>query len=218
MRFDKNKFKESIKNPKIRFIYENIKEIKNLNILEFGVREGISTNMFLYLCNKNKGNLLSVDIINCEKLFNNKNWTFLKSRDDNFGYIKKNIKKSFNVIYIDSYHEPNHVKKILYYYYNFLKTNGVIFVDDVSWLPYIKNNYRDNEFNEINNRKTFDKIIEIYSQNIDNIELEFCFNNSGIAKIKKINSKKLIEPKKIPNRVISFKNFLRILYRPKPKN
>ena len=55
MKFSKNNFFEAIKIPKIRFIYNNIKKIKNLNILEFGVRKGISTNMFLYLCNKNKG-------------------------------------------------------------------------------------------------------------------------------------------------------------------
>ena len=188
MRFNKNKFKESIKNPKIRFIYENIKEIKNLNILEFGVREGISTNMFLSLCNNNKGNLLSVDIVNCEKLFTNQNWTFLKSRDDNFSYIKKYIKKKLDVIYIDSYHEPNHVKNILFYYYRFLKTDGIIFIDDISWIPYVKESYRDNEFNEIINRHTFNKIVEIYLANINNIGLQFSFNDSGTAMLKKLNN------------------------------
>jgi len=218
MRFNKNKFKESIKNPKIRFIYENIKEIKNLNILEFGVREGISTNMFLSLCNNNKGNLLSVDIVNCEKLFTNQNWTFLKSRDDNFSYIKKYIKKKLDVIYIDSYHEPNHVKNILFYYYRFLKTDGIIFIDDISWIPYVKESYRDNEFNEIINRHTFNKIVEIYLANINNIGLQFSFNDSGTAMLKKLNNKKLLEPKKIHNRVYSFKNILKTLYRPKPAN
>ena len=216
MSFNKKKFEESIKTTKIRFIYENIKELKNLNILEFGVREGISTNMFLNLCNKNKGNLLSVDIVDCKKLFIDKNWIFLKSRDDNFDYIKKYIKKKLDIIYIDSYHEPNHVKKILFYYYRFLKTNGIIFIDDISWLPYIKGSYRDNEFNEIINRRTFNKIIEIYFHNINNINLEFSFNESGTAKIKKLNNKKLLEPKKIYNRTYSFRNILKTFYRPKP--
>jgi predicted O-methyltransferase YrrM len=218
MNFNKKKFDHFIKNSKIRFIYDNIKKIKNLNILEFGVREGISTNMFLNLCNNNKGNLLSIDIVNCEKLFTNKNWTFLKSRDDNFSYIKKYIKKKLDVIYIDSYHEPNHVKNILFYYYRFLKTNGIIFIDDISWLPYVKESYRDNEFNEIINRNTFNKIVEIYSANINNFDLQFSFNDSGTAMLKKLNNKKLLEPKKIHNRVYSFKNILKTLYRPKPAN
>jgi predicted O-methyltransferase YrrM len=216
MKFSKNNFFETLKMPKNKFIYNNIKRIKNLNILEFGVRKGISTNMFLYLCNKNKGKLLSVDVVNYSQLFNNRNWKFLKSRDDNFKYVEKNIKKKLDVIYIDSYHEPNHVKKILFYYYKFLKTNGVIFIDDISWLPYVKGNYRDNEFNEIINRDTFSKIIEIYNQNIGNINLEFCFNNSGTAKIEKLNNKLLNEPYKITNRIYSLKNILKKIYRPKP--
>lgn len=216
MKFSKNNFFEAIKIPKIRFIYNNIKKIKNLNILEFGVRKGISTNMFLYLCNKNKGKLLSVDVVDYSQLFKNRNWNFLKSRDDNFKYIKKNIKKKIDVIYIDSYHEPNHVKKILFYYYKFLKTNGLIFIDDISWLPYVKGNYRDNEFNEIINRDTFSKIIEIYNQNIRNINLEFCFNSSGTAKIEKLNNKSLNQPYKITNRIYSLKNILKKIYRPKP--
>jgi predicted O-methyltransferase YrrM len=218
MKFSKNKFYKSIKIPKFKFIYENIKNIKNLNIIEFGVRKGVSTNMFLYLCNKNKGRLLSVDIENCEKLFINKNWTFLKSRDDNFNFIKNKIKKKLDIIYIDSYHEPNHVKKILFYYYKFLKVNGLIFIDDISWLPYVRNAYRDNEFNEIINRNTFSKIIEVYFKNIDNINLEFCFNSSGTAKIQKLNNKILHEPRVINNRLYSLKNILKLLYRPKPAN
>jgi predicted O-methyltransferase YrrM len=216
MNLNKKKFNRFIMDRKIKFIYDSIKEIKNLNILEFGVREGVSTNMFLHLCNNNKGNLLSVDIVNCEKLFTNKNWTFLKSRDDDFNYVKKYIKKKLDIIYIDSYHEPNHVKKILFYYYKFLKINGLIFIDDINWLPYVKGSYRDNEFNEMINRNTFNKIVEIFWANLNNINLEFSFNESGTAKIKKLNDKKLLEPKKIYNRSYSIKNILRTLYRPKP--
>jgi len=218
MKFSVSNFHKFIKISKIKFIYENIKAIKNLNILEFGVRNGISTNMFLYLCNKNKGKLLSVDIINYKKLFTDKNWTFLESRDDNFSFKKKKINKKLDVIYIDSYHEPSHIKKILFYYYKFLKKDGLIFIDDISWLPYVKKGYRDNEFNEIINRSTFNKIIEIYFNNTGNINLEFSFSDSGTAKIQKLNNKILNEPYKIKNRIYSFKNILKLLYRPKPKN
>ena len=93
MKLSINNFYESIKIPKIKFIYENIKKIKNPNIIEFGVRNGVSTSMFLYVCNKNKGKLLSVDIVNYEKLYTDKNWTFLESRDDNFSFINNKVNK-----------------------------------------------------------------------------------------------------------------------------
>ena len=66
------------------------------------------------------------------------------------------------------------------------------------------------------NRHTFNKIVEIFWANLNNINLEFSFNESGTAKIKKLNDKKLLEPKKIYNRCYSIKNILRTLYKPKP--
>ena len=45
------------------FIHENVKDIQNPQILEFGVRAGHSTNFFLNLCRKNNGKCFSVDII-----------------------------------------------------------------------------------------------------------------------------------------------------------
>ena len=66
------------------FIFEYERNKKNLNILEFGVREGRSTKIFLDMCKNNGGKLLSVDIDDYSNLFQDKNWTFLKARDDDF--------------------------------------------------------------------------------------------------------------------------------------
>lgn len=98
--------KKALMYSNYKFIYEKIKNIKKINILEFGVREGLSTSIFLSLCDKNLGKLTSVDIVDYKHLFKNKKWIFLQSRDDNFAHIKKKIKKKLDVIYIDSYHEP----------------------------------------------------------------------------------------------------------------
>ncbi len=209
MKFNRSELKKTLKIEKLLFIYNTIKDIKKINILEFGVRSGVSTNMFLNICEKKSGSLLSIDTDDCGNLFKNKRWKFLKSRDDNFLFIKKHIKKKIDVIYIDSLHEPNHVKKILYYYYKFLKKDGYVFIDDICWLPYVKSSYRVNEFNEIINRRTFNKIIEIYFQNLKNINLEFNFNASGTAKLTKKNNKKLNEPKKIYNSEFGLKNIFR---------
>ena len=60
---------------KLNLIKERIKDIKKPLILELGVKEGRSTKMFLEICDKNNGNLISVDVDNYANLFNNKNWT-----------------------------------------------------------------------------------------------------------------------------------------------
>mgnify|MGYP007072207111 CR=1 FL=1 len=64
-----------------------IKNIQEPRILEFGVKEGRSTKMFLDVCKQNNGKLISVDIDDYEKLFEDKNWTFLNTRDDDFDKI-----------------------------------------------------------------------------------------------------------------------------------
>lgn len=203
---------------KLEEIFHKIKNIKNINILELGVHEGISTKMFLQLCDDNQGKLISVDIKDCSKVSNNKRWTFIHSSDDNFDLINSYIKKDLDVIFIDSLHEPNHVKKVFYNYYKKLKIKGLCIIDDISWLPYVKNARKDNDFTERVNKLTFQKILEISNANEKNFALEFFFKGSGLAIITKNTNDELVEEIKIPDRSITFKNFLKKIYSPKPKN
>ena len=199
MKFDKLKFEQAYKDPKLYFIYKEIDKIKNIKILELGVRSGISTSLFLKLCEENNGKLISVDIDDCSHLFHNEKWKFIHDRDDNFDKINREIANigQLDLIYIDSFHEPNHVKKIIYNYFKFLKNGGYIFIDDISWLPYAKSSYRENSWNYEINIKTFKKILEIKFSNDDKIDIEFSFENSGTAKISKKSNDQLIEPRKI---------------------
>lgn len=202
---------------KLNLIKERIKNIDKPLILELGVKEGRSTKMFLEICDKNDGNLISIDILDYSKVSNNPKWKFIHSSDDNFEYINKFLEKKIDVLFIDSLHEPNHIRKVFYNYFNFVKINGLIFIDDVIWLPYIKNGYRDNDFVETTNRLTFNKILEIFNSNKDNFTLDINFSASGLAVIKKIDNH-LNKEKKIVNRLYSFKNILKKFYNPKPKN
>ena len=111
------------------FIFDKIKNLKNPVILEFGVQRGYSTKRFLDLINKRGGKLYSIDIDDCSKISKNKKWKFIQSRDDNFKFIKKNIPKKVDVIYLDSLHEVNHVEKMIYYYYKILNKIVIIFYD-----------------------------------------------------------------------------------------
>jgi len=198
--------------PKLDYIRKFAKKIKKINILEFGVMNGRSTKMFLDLCDELDGTLNSVDIHDHKELFNHPKWNFIHSRDDNFDLMNKIENKEFDLIYIDSLHEPNHIKKILYFYYKYLKVNGRVFIDDINWLPFVKNSFKESEYSEVINRKTFSKLLEVYFSNFENIQIEFNFNGTGNANILKLNDNNLIEPKKIKNRLFGLRNLLREIF------
>lgn len=204
---------------KLEIIRSKISDIKNPNILELGVQKGNSTKMFLDICNKNDGYLTSIDIKDCSSVSMDKRWKFIFSSDDNFEYIDQHItNKNFNILFIDSYHEPSHVRKVFYHYFYYLKKNALIFIDDVMWLPYVENGIRDNDFSERINRLTFNKLLEIFNNNVENLTLDINFNGSGLAILKKIGDK-LNEEKEIKNRLFSIKNLIKkFIYSPKPKN
>ena len=194
-----------------KFILDHEIDKKNINILEFGVREGRSTKMFLDICAKNDGKLISVDVDDYSNLFSDNNWTFLKARDDDYKEVSSYFSEDFDIILIDSLHEPNHVSKLIYTYWKHLKLNGSLYIDDISWLPYMKNSWRDHEYTENINRDTFNKILEIQLSNYDNINLTFSFTGSGICRIIKLNNNELNEPKLTKTRENYFKKFLKKL-------
>ena len=202
---------------KLDYIIERIKNISNIQILELGVQSGSSTKRFIELCNKNNGFLTSVDIDDCSNVIKSDKWKFIHSSDDNFEKIDKIIPKALDFIYIDSLHQAKHVEKVFYHYYSFLKKRGICIIDDISWLPYSKNQYRDNEFSEHTNRSTFNKILEIYNQNQKNFFLEFFFRESGYAIITKKEENSLNRAIKIQSREYGLKNLLRKIYERKPK-
>ena len=207
------KFKEV---EKLEIIKNKIQNILNPNILELGVQKGNSTKMFLEICEINNGFLTSVDIDDCSNVSNNNKWKFIQSSDDNFEYVNKFIKKDLDVIFIDSLHEPNHIRKVFYNYFKFLKKDGLIFIDDISWLPYIQGGKKDNNFIERINRLTFNKVLEIFNANQENLSLEINFSGAGLAIFKK-KDYNLNEEYKIKNRLLTLKNLIKNIYAPKPK-
>ena len=161
--------KDFLKNDYLRklndFMVKHLEGKQNVNILEFGVRKGISTKIFLDICRKNSSKLYSIDVDNYSHLFEDSNWKFIHARDDDFEEIEKITPEKFELIYLDSYHEPNHVEKIIYHYYPKLNINGYYIIDDICWLPYVKKSYRDNFGCEIANIETFERILEIFYSN-----------------------------------------------------
>ena len=199
-------------------LISRIDHINNISVLELGVQNGVSTNYFLEVCDKNNGKLYSVDIDDCSKVSNNPRWKFIHSRDDNFNKIFNFIPSQVDVVYIDSLHEAHHVEKLIYNYYAKLKVGGFIFIDDISHLPYLKNKLRNNFYCEINNKETFDKILKIYNSNSNLFDLSFSFKSSGLGIIKKISNLPLIKNEAIVTRNFSFKNIVRLIWKKFKKN
>jgi predicted O-methyltransferase YrrM len=192
------------------FLDDDLKKIKKPQVLEFGVREGISTYYFLKEIKAKK--LISVDINDCSNIIKDKNWIFLKSRDDNKKFINSYLKKKLDIIYLDTIHTAKHVEKIVYLYFSKLRKGGYFIIDDTFWLPYCKNQTLDKFWIEINNRETFQNICEIYNANEDKMNISFSLETSGMCKIKKLSDKRLFLPKKIINRQYSIKNFIKKLF------
>ena len=202
-------------NTKFQYLVKKIENIKNPNILELGVNKGGSTKTFLDLCDKNNGHLISVDIVDCKEVSDNPNWEFIHSSDDNFELINKHIRNPLDVIYIDSLHEANHVKKVFYNYYNFLKVGGLCFIDDISWLPYMKGKKKENSYVEETNFRIFNKVLEIHDSNRESFFLEFFFEGTGYAILTK-RKNDLRPEKKITINKINFKNLLKKIYLKRP--
>lgn len=194
-------------------LFALIEHIKEPNILELGVQEGISTKKFLNLCQRNNGYLYSVDIKDCKDVSSDKRWKFIESRDDNFDFIKSQIPEKIDVLFIDTLHEAKHVKKLIYNYYELIKPEGFIFIDDISHLPYLGDDKKTNFYCEINNKETFNMILEIYFFNHKNISLNFSFDSSGLAILKKVNKEKLIMSNKLNSNEFSLKNMIRKIWK-----
>jgi len=194
------------------FLIKKINKIQNPVILELGVQNGRSTKKFLEICKINSGKLYSVDIDDCSNVLNDENWNFFHTRDDDFKFIKSKMPSLIDVLFIDTLHEADHVEKLIYGYFDKIKIGGYLFIDDISHLPYLKNSERNNFYCEINNQETFLRILEIYNNNQDNIDLEFSFISSGLAVLKK--KKNFLNKKKnIISRNLSLKNFIRYIFK-----
>ena len=197
----------------LKFILNQIDDISSPKILEFGVSErGLSTSIFLDLCKKNNGKLISVDNNPNSRQFGDSNWKFIQTRDDDFVSVEKEIKDHLDVIYLDTIHKADHVEKIIYRYYSKLKKGGFFFIDDISWIPYISKNPKNHFYKEINNMETFEKILDIYNANSENFDLEFSFVGTGIAKIHKLKDDKLNINNNFKSRKFSIKNLFRKIF------
>ena len=173
-------------------MHDTIVKHKLKTIVECGVDRGSSTCAFLEAIKKTTGRLFSFDIKDCSKLFSNKNWNFFQVNDLD---IKKillkfpNLKENgIDFLYIDSYHEPNHVRSLLHKYFPYINLNGYIFVDDTSAYPFRSLNILTDS---INSDLCKEEVEEFYFSNFDSLNYEYNGGENGLAILRKIKNNDL---------------------------
>lgn len=176
------------KKSHLMIMIESLKGKKNPKVLELGVERGRSTNFFLRYLEKTDGKLFSIDINDCSKSANSKNWYFLQSNDlhkdyilDKFDEIKR---EGVDLIYIDSYHENFHVLKLLNIWFKYVKKNGSIFIDDIDNFPFRK---EKDIWNCIVYDLTSEIIEEFYYNNKEKTTYTKYFGENGLGKIYKLS-------------------------------
>jgi predicted O-methyltransferase YrrM len=175
------------KDSHLRIMTDFLDSKDNPKVLELGVERGSSTKAFLWYLEKTNGKLFSVDIADCSKVANSKNWQFLQSNDlhsnyilDKFEEIKKN---GVDLIYIDSYHENHHVLKLLNIWFKYLKKDGAIFIDDIDSFPFRE---KKDIWNSIVYDLTDETIKNFYYNNNGKALYTKYFGENGLGKIYKL--------------------------------
>ena len=173
-------------NQKLDLIKNNLNDIKNPIILELGVNRGGSTKFFLKHIEENNGKLFSIDIKDCSSVSDSKNWNFLISDDLDYNFIVSKFKeiseKGIDVLFIDSYHDPSHVKILLEKWSFLVNINGVIILDDTESLPYkLKKNFI---FSVINDAVD-DVVKNFYYSNHDQYEYTKFYKGAGLSLLEK---------------------------------
>jgi len=195
----KNDLFEEVKNNLIdnksnhlTIMHDTIVKFKLKTIVECGVDRGTSTCAFLEAIKKTLGRLYSFDIKDCSKLFTDENWNFFQVNDTNIKKILQKYpdleKNGIDFLYIDSYHEPNHVRRLLYKYFPYININGYIFIDDTSAYPFRNLNILTDS---INSDLCKEEVEEFYFSNFDILDYQFNGGENGLAILKKNKNKDL---------------------------
>ena len=170
-------------------MHQEAKDKDKILILEFGVNKGQSTKIFLNaIDDKVDAKLISVDINDHSDVSSSKKWEFVQQDSSDVEKLlkkKPEIKKGIDILYVDSLHTANHVKKEIFNYFKFLNKNSIIFFDDIDSKPYMKNQRKDSVGTEINNRKIFKLLEAIFYSNMEKIDFEILRGSTGLCIFKK---------------------------------
>ena len=187
-------------------MHEEVSARANPIVVELGVNTGNSTKMFLNaIDDKPAAKLVSIDICDFSHSAESDRWTFAQQDStDVTALIEKApfLKNGIDVLYVDSLHTAEHVKKEVYGYYPYLNKGAVIFFDDVDSAPYMQGQRKDSIETEIANRSIFKLLSGIFRANIEQIDFTVMYGSTGLGRFDKLVSigKILAEPALVAER------------------
>lgn len=170
-------------------IHGEILKRDNPTVLELGVDSGRGAQIFLNALHKNgQGRLVSVDIVDCSHVAQSPQWQFIQADSADIDGILERapvLKEGIDMLYVDSLHTEDHVRKELYGFFPYVKKGGVIFFDDVESLPYMENQRKDNVHTEIGNRQILNLISSVFESNLDQLEMTVYRGSTGLVRFDK---------------------------------
>lgn len=187
-------------------------------ILELGVDKGNSTKIFIdSIKNKENSKLISVDIKDCSNVLQSNKWMFIKENSANISSVINQAplikEREIDILFIDSLHHVDHIKKELYGYFQYLNPGAYIFFDDVDHEKYALNQKKDSVSFEITNRKIYDFLDAVFRGNQNQLDLCIMKGSTGLAIMRKYSNKRsnLLKPKFLRKR--SLKLFWKLIYK-----
>lgn len=111
------------------------------NILELGVREGISTSAFLYGVEQNGGHVWSVDLNEkCAEVFrDHKQWTFIHGNSLDVEKLEhEGVPKELDLLFCDTTHTLEQVNLELKTWGPRVTKDGLILVNNMNDYPQVK--------------------------------------------------------------------------------
>lgn len=172
---------------KNQIIQQSLKKIENPTILEFGVNRGKSSQKFLDHVVKFGGDIFSIDIKDCSHVISSEKWNFFQCDDSDYKKIISKFPKlnsGIDLLFIDSYHDPFHVKRLLERWFVYVKKDGYIYFDDTeSYLYRIKKKH----ILSIVNDATSNVIKDFYYSNYNDLNYIKYYEGSGLSEFIKLS-------------------------------
>ena len=168
-------------NNTFTIIEKKLREMTSPRVLELGVNRGKSSQKFLNALCSNGGNLFSIDIKNCSNVLLSEKFNFYECNDLDVDKILNHfpsLRNGIDLLYIDSYHDPSHVRLLLKKWWVYLNRNCHIYFDDTeSYLYRIKKK----TILSIVNDSVSDEIKIFYYSNYDDISYTNYHAGSGLS-------------------------------------
>lgn len=107
-----------------------VRDLDAKEVIELGVRRGVSTIAWLYALEDTDGHLTSVDITPCAHEFPSDRWTFVLGDDTSIYVLKEMPDPPVDIVFIDTSHAYHHTCAELTLYSPYVRSGGRVVLHD----------------------------------------------------------------------------------------